>query len=731
MSRSLLNEEILSLLQNICENESDCGSESEERGSEDDNVPFFSSSSSTDESDLEDQIPLATLRTVDRLSSRGRGRSRARGQGRGRGRGRSNCSKDSELQGLITSIDGTSWTPQMESTQSGRRARHNIITEQAGPTSYAKRNFKGHLSDSWRLLIDESILRHIQKCTIEEANRQLGHNNWILTLEQLESFIAISYARGAYGAKNIQVNELWSKTWGINFFSKVMPRDRFKEIMKFLRFDHRSERSSRLQQNKFALIDVWKKFIENCLSCYKPGENVTVDEQLFSTKEKMKAGHKTKASVNPLLCVSWNLFANTGRNVTTDNFFTSLSLANNLLAKLTTIVGTLNRARREVPPYVKSLHMTLFETKILKSDRCTLTIYQGKRNKNVLLLSTLHENVEIDSNHPKKKPETVTFYNATKYGVDVADQMAKKYSVKAASRRWPVQIMSGAAAQRDELLSVQVRDWSWLCEFDLWAATRRVRGWPLRPATATARYLRVSCSKVGGGELRGREQRQSKRYKHESVYQAHVALLHRQGAPRGGTAIYYKRALYCCPIDIPPLVNIEAVACRLSMTGHGILILVNGKEMEALAESLHFDIVTPLTLTYYPNNINYRPDILDIAFMKGVALKLGCIEPLQWCRPRLRKLTFSILNNIPNDIVSRDDIDNTIGALTNHITTMVESSYRTVPVKSDRRERPRHVIELIRDKNAALRRTGKYPTCENRSRARTLQRKVKARHKGN
>lgn len=32
------------------------------------------------------------------------------------------------------------------------------------------------------------------------------------------------------------------------------------------------------------------------------------------------------------------------------------------------------------------------------------------------------------------------FYNATKFGVDVIDQMAKKYSVKAPSRRWPVQV---------------------------------------------------------------------------------------------------------------------------------------------------------------------------------------------------------------------------------------------------------------------------------------------------
>jgi flagellar basal body-associated protein FliL len=60
--------------------------------------------------------------------------------------------------------------------------------------------------------------------------------------------------------------------------------------------------------------------------------------------------------------------------------------------------------------------------------------------KNVLLLSTLHNNVEIDSNHRKKKPDTVVFYNSTKCGVDVADQMAKNYSVKVASRRWPVQV---------------------------------------------------------------------------------------------------------------------------------------------------------------------------------------------------------------------------------------------------------------------------------------------------
>ena len=56
-------------------------------------------------------------------------------------------------------------------------------------------------------------------------------------------------------------------------------------------------------------------------------------------------------------------------------------------------------------------------------------------------MSTLDPDVEISSdNNPKKKTETVLFYNKTKAGVDVIDQMTRKYSVKAASRRWPIHV---------------------------------------------------------------------------------------------------------------------------------------------------------------------------------------------------------------------------------------------------------------------------------------------------
>ena len=56
-------------------------------------------------------------------------------------------------------------------------------------------------------------------------------------------------------------------------------------------------------------------------------------------------------------------------------------------------------------------------------------------------MTTLHHDNEIPShNNPNIKPETVLFYNTTKAGVDIIDQMARKYSTKAVTKRWPIQV---------------------------------------------------------------------------------------------------------------------------------------------------------------------------------------------------------------------------------------------------------------------------------------------------
>ncbi|GBP41967.1 hypothetical protein EVAR_33771_1 [Eumeta japonica] len=138
---------------------------------------------------------------------------------------------------------------------------------------------------------------------------------------------------------------------------------------------------------------------------------------------------------------------------------------------------------------------------------------------------------------------------------------------------------------------------------------------------------------------------------------------------KGGTALYYRRSLHCGPINIPPLTNMEATGCRLAMTGHSTLVIVS---------------------VYLPSPKRLLRRDLRALFALGDAVIL-------------------------------------FGALTNHVRTVVEESEREVPASSDRRKFPPDILELIRAKNAALRRASAYPTPEYRSRARALQREVKAR----
>ena len=82
---------------------------------------------------------------------------------------------------------------------------------------------------------------------------------------------------------------LYGEHWGLSFFSSTLSWDEFVEILTFIRFDKKDDKSQRLKNDKFALISsVWDKFIENSQNRYKPGANITIDELLFSTKARCR-----------------------------------------------------------------------------------------------------------------------------------------------------------------------------------------------------------------------------------------------------------------------------------------------------------------------------------------------------------------------------------------------------------------------------------------------------------
>ena len=70
------------------------------------------------------------------------------------------------------------------------------------------------------LLVDNRLIKHVRTCTEAEGLRMLG-TNWKLTAAKFDAFIALSYARGTYQAKNFNILYLWNKNWGPQFFAKL------------------------------------------------------------------------------------------------------------------------------------------------------------------------------------------------------------------------------------------------------------------------------------------------------------------------------------------------------------------------------------------------------------------------------------------------------------------------------------------------------------------------------
>ncbi|KAJ4921293.1 hypothetical protein JOQ06_026240 [Pogonophryne albipinna] len=93
-----------------------------------------------------------------------------------------------------------------------------------------------------------------------------------------------------------------------------------------------------------------------------------------------------------------------------DNFFTSIPLAEKLLEKNLTLVGTLRQNKPDIPPVMKP--NKLREKYSSKFGFC--------------------------GNMTMRKPEVIQYYNHTKSGVDTMDQMVRTYTCKRRTRRWPM-----------------------------------------------------------------------------------------------------------------------------------------------------------------------------------------------------------------------------------------------------------------------------------------------------
>lgn len=381
--------------------------------------------------------------------------------------------------------DGTTkWAKQTVSSSCKVKSK-NIVKELIGPTGDA-RNVTSE-SSSLQLLIDSNIIEHIVHCTnlYIEQKRLTVHYARIrdartTTKTEILALLGLLYFIGAKKGTHGSVEEFWDQESGFTIPRLAMSYRRFLFLLRCLRFDDKSTREDRKKIDKLAPIRlVLDSFVSNCKKTYNLGEFLTIDEKLeafrgrcsfiqYIPNKPAKYGIKMFVLCDSKTFYTGNLEVYCGlqpegpyrrennptsiverlvhdmrgsnRNLTTDNWYTSYPLASKLLEeyKITTI-GTIKKNKREIPP-----EFLPNKTKQTKSSlfgfqkNCTLVSYVPKKNKSVILISTMHDTADIDET--TGKPTIILDYNSTKGGVDTIDQMCGTYSVKRTTRRWPLVI---------------------------------------------------------------------------------------------------------------------------------------------------------------------------------------------------------------------------------------------------------------------------------------------------
>ena len=159
-----------------------------------------------------------------------------------------------------------------------------------------------------------------------------------------------------------------------------------------------------------------------------------------------------------------------GHNVVADNFFCSIPLADELLEKNLTLLGTLRKNKPEIPLEMLPCMDRAEYSSIFGFDgKITIVSYVPKPNHAVLDLSTTHHDMQTEGE--KQKPVIITHYNQTKSGMDNLDHSAGLFSVKRKTRRWPL-VLFFNMLDVGAIASFVI----WIANYPYWENLRRAIG---------------------------------------------------------------------------------------------------------------------------------------------------------------------------------------------------------------------------------------------------------------
>lgn len=391
------------------------------------------------------------------------------------------------------------WTTNFNSA--GRPPRRNHMENVPGPTPYAKR------CKSLRELFDAFITDDMISDVVEYTNQKVtailqDHPEWqsskypyikVTDSEEIHAFFGHMYIRAVLRQNLLSVKRLYQHRHSNPIFKAILSENRFVFLCSIIQFDNIQDRNQRWEQDRFtAFRDFFNSFNDQCAQLRIPSDLLSLDETLYPYRGRIsiKQYNPNKPAKYGLLYRSisdaekpytYNTLPYAGkphnitpqseyvtgtdnytkylvkglerqvnikgRNLSIDRYFTSVTIAEWLLNRGLTVVGTLRHDRRGIPEGIKKVtgrddkSTKYFYCEGIKSIMVSYAIKKKTGWKNVLVLSSMHKNVKITQDE-RRKPDVISFYDHTKGGVDIMDQMAGVFTTRCKTRRWTMNALS-------------------------------------------------------------------------------------------------------------------------------------------------------------------------------------------------------------------------------------------------------------------------------------------------
>lgn len=375
----------------------------------------------------------------------------------------------------------------------GRTLRHNIVLQLPGLKQVCRSlgNSAGP-KDVWNLLFSENMVGHLVQWTNVKLRsyrikfKRESRSEIVDTdSTEIRAFLGMLIYSAVFNCNHESIRTIFATDGtGRDIFRCVMSKDRFAVLLTCLRFDNPETRLERRENDPTAPISyIFEQFIENCQNAYSVGQTVCIDEMLVSfrgrCKFKMYLPNKPDKYGLKLMCLTdarngylFNSYIycgkdsdgqglsedekklskptqsvirlakplfQTNRNITADNWFSSVELARTLRENGLTYVGTIKKNKREIPSnFLPNRRRPAGDALYGFTEDLTLLSYSAKKGKATILISSMHHNRENDSE--SGKPSIICFYNQTKGGVDSLDEKCSKSSSRRRTQRWSMSV---------------------------------------------------------------------------------------------------------------------------------------------------------------------------------------------------------------------------------------------------------------------------------------------------